>query len=190
MIHIIGLVGNPQVGKSEIAKHLYYYYGFERLRFGGVIKDMLRCLGLATDFVDGPCKNIPSDILCGKSARYAMQTLGTEWGRNLIGSNIWVNVLDNKMHTMIENLGYMKFVIDDVRFMNEMDWLGKIALRHGFKVKLIKVNRKGVENHNDNHVSNTALNEFNNFDDHIHNDGSIEDLYAIINQFIKDWGTK
>ncbi len=44
-----------------------------------------------------------------------MQTLGTEWGRNLIGDNFWVEL------AMSKALSSQRAVITDVRFPNEVE---------------------------------------------------------------------
>ena len=47
-----------------------------------------------------------------------MQTLGTEWGRKIIGDNIWVNLWSTKAEELTSmNQGV---VADDVRFENEV----------------------------------------------------------------------
>jgi hypothetical protein len=43
-----------------------------------------------------------------------MQTLGTEWGRNLIADDLWVK-------SAIRRAGDLRTVITDVRFPNEME---------------------------------------------------------------------
>ena len=42
--------------------------------------------------IDGRWKEHPCSLLLNKTPRYAMQTLGTEWGRELIGENIWTHI--------------------------------------------------------------------------------------------------
>lgn len=58
-------------------------------------------------------KEQPLPIFGGRTARHAMQTLGTEWGRNCIDNDFWVR-------TWLATLPDAKTVIaDDVRFANE-----------------------------------------------------------------------
>jgi hypothetical protein len=62
-------------------------------------------------------KSDPLDALQGKSLRQGLQTLGTEWGRNLMGENIWVdNLLARTAHAP-------RVCIDDLRFPNEYERL-------------------------------------------------------------------
>jgi hypothetical protein len=52
----------------------------------------------------------PHDLL---SPRYVMQKLGTEWGRDMIAPDFWVNVTDRRCNM------FEKVVLTDVRFPNE-----------------------------------------------------------------------
>ncbi len=44
------------------------------------------------DKIEGSLKAKPCSLLAGKTPRHAMQTLGTEWGRNCIGDGFWINL--------------------------------------------------------------------------------------------------
>src|SRR5262245_6513313 len=90
MRRIIGLTGKLKSGKTEAALHLCKK-GFTRVRFAGPLKNMMTCLQLTDAEIEGMLKEQPCDLLCGKTPRYAMQTIGTEWGRALIGEDLWVN---------------------------------------------------------------------------------------------------
>jgi hypothetical protein len=63
--------------------------------------------------------------------RLALQLMGTEVGRNVFGENIWIHSLENKIKDVNRN-----YVITDVRFQNEIDWIRKqkgilIEIRRG-----------------------------------------------------------
>lgn len=68
----------------------------------------------------------------GVSPRYMLQTLGTEWGRNLIHPDLWVLLADDelKRHGSV-------MVITDIRFQNEV----KFVKQHGGKI--IYIDRPG-----------------------------------------------
>jgi hypothetical protein len=68
--------------------HLVNHRGFARVRFAGPLKAMMAALGCTNAEIDGDRKEVPCDLLGGKSPRWAMQTLGTEWGRKLIGDDL------------------------------------------------------------------------------------------------------
>jgi len=120
---IIGFTGLAGSGKSTAAKHLIQMHGFARGKFAGALKDMFRALllyrrvdpTLIERMIDGDLKETASPALNGRTPRHAMQTLGTEWGRNCMDANLWVD-------TEIDaTANQSRLVFDDVRFPNEAE---------------------------------------------------------------------
>lgn len=112
---VIGFAGRIGCGKTTAAVELYRY-GFTRVRFAGPFKAMLRSLGLTEREIDGDHKELPCELLGGKTPRYAMQTLGSEWGRALIDPQLWLNAWLRSIEKVPPNV---PIVADDVRFANE-----------------------------------------------------------------------
>lgn len=132
---VVGLAGPAGVGKSTLAAWLACVYEGKRLRFADGIKSMLLTLpGVEREHVDGALKNKPLDVLGGHTARYAMQTLGTAWGRGCMGADFWVRILRAQAE---ECTGLV--VVDDVRRENE----ARAILALGGKV--FELQRAGVE---------------------------------------------
>ena len=50
-----------------------------------------------------------------------MQTLGTEWGRELVHPHLWI-LLANERLKVLRGAG-IGMLISDVRFQNEADWI-------------------------------------------------------------------
>ena len=80
MTNIIGIMGKKHCGKSEASKYLELSHGFKRISFADPMKCMLLSLGLSSEELWGNRKEIPSELLGGQTPRYAMRTLGVEWG--------------------------------------------------------------------------------------------------------------
>lgn len=116
MNKLIAFTGPIGSGKTTAAKELYTL-GFQIIRFAGPLKAMLRCLGLTEEHTDGRWKEEPIPLLGYKTPRYAMQTLGTEWGRDLICKDLWINVWREAVE---RNRKFSPIVVDDVRFENEV----------------------------------------------------------------------
>jgi hypothetical protein len=117
-MYLIGLCGLKQAGKSTVSRALSSE-GLVLCAFADPIKDMLAALGLTWDDLYGADKECANEIVCGNTPRFAMQTLGTEWGRQTMGGNIWVNVMRKRLQAHKERRA-LGAVIEDVRFPNEV----------------------------------------------------------------------
>lgn len=113
---IIGFAGNIGSGKTTAAIELSKRGGFQRIRFAGTLKKMMVAMGLSLEEIDGALKEQPCAMLCGQTPRHAMQTIGTEWGRQLIGEDVWVNAWKRAVDKLFPDA---QVVVDDVRFANE-----------------------------------------------------------------------
>jgi hypothetical protein len=127
---IIGLIGDAGAGKSTIARYLESDYEFEAVRFAGGLKKMMGALGLSLYHIEGAGKEHPTELLAGKTPRYAMQTLGTEWGRDLIGRDFWVQQWAREVdkHELV--------VVEDCRFPNEAQAIRDAG---GYIVKVVNL---------------------------------------------------
>lgn len=119
MPRLIGLTGYARSGKSTVASILRQAHAFHEISFAEPIRDFTRQL-LGYSFVELEAnKETPIDWLEGVTTpRRIMQTLGTEWGRNMIHREIWLRVaLREAKECLVE--GCSDVVISDVRFVNE-----------------------------------------------------------------------
>lgn len=112
---IIALTGAATSGKGIVSKRLTDYHDFFPTRFADPIKRMLAVgLGLSAEQLDGREKQTPMPDFGGLTPRHLMQTLGTEWGRRMVHSDVWVNAWRRHMSTYGDRI-----VVDDLRFPNE-----------------------------------------------------------------------
>ena len=167
MTKIIGITGIAGSGKSTIADILVRDFGFVRVKMAGPLKSMLRAIGLGDEHLEGDLKTASIHMLCGKTPRHAMQTLGTEWGRECIGPDFWVNVWCENVWHALEYGECGGVVCDDIRFANEADAVRRIG------GEIWGVSRDGVLP--GTHSSETELAHIAP-DVLIHNGGTIEDL--------------
>lgn len=116
-LKVIALVGQAGAGKSEVRQHLCSNHDFISVKFASILKSMLETLGLTDQEIEGALKEQPCSLLLGETPRYAMQTLGTEWGRDTIHPDLWVHAWKVKVTKYLQ-LGH-GVVCDDCRFMNE-----------------------------------------------------------------------
>jgi hypothetical protein len=115
-VGLVGFTGKAGAGKST-ASHVLVDCGWQRVKFAGPLKDMMRGLGLSDRHIEGDLKEMPCDLLGGQTPRHAMQTLGTEWGRGLIHPDLWIMLARDRIVTAMA-AGF-NVVVDDVRFENE-----------------------------------------------------------------------
>jgi len=64
---------------------------------------------------DPDWKEKPLEWLGGKSPRQLLQSLGTDWGRDMVSETIWIDA----MRRMISDQSFDVIIIDDCRFENE-----------------------------------------------------------------------
>lgn len=170
---IIGFCGLIGAGKTLAATYLMSAHGFARVRFAGPLKDMCRALGLSDREVDGDLKEQPCQLLGGKTPRWAMQSLGTEWGRNLIADDLWINAWRAACDRVPKSA--KGIVADDVRFENEAD-----AIRaYSSTAKVVRIVR-GSRDAGDHASEKQKL----IIDRRIINNGSIEDLQREIDALL------
>lgn len=121
---IIGLQGYAGSGKSTVAQYLATKHGFARRHIKQPIADMARVLlrssgvpeSLVDDYVDGRFKRSPIPQLGGMvSATELQQFLGTEFGRNFIHPDIWLDIWSAWAAQ------HPKVVQESVRFANEAE---------------------------------------------------------------------
>jgi hypothetical protein len=115
---LVGLCGHAGSGKSAAAQFLAATLGFRLVKLAGPLKDMLRAIGLGDRELEGDRKESQCGLLCGCTPRRAMQTLGTEWGREMIHPAFWLNLWLTRARSALESGG--RVVTDDVRTPKEV----------------------------------------------------------------------
>lgn len=135
----IALAGRSGAGKDTAAAILAKYFNFRQHAFADPVKEAVAAAFPLFDFSKYG-KNDPIPELGGKSQRELWQSLGTEWGRNLVYPNIWVDGLLRKVRRVkMQHPNHNpSFIVTDVRFESEAYAL----LHEGFHI--VKVVRPGV----------------------------------------------
>ena len=99
MNHLIGLTGLKQSGKSTSARYLRDTYGFHHADFSGPIRALvINVLDTTVEAME-TIKEQPNPVLGGRTPRYAMQSLGTEWGRQMIHPDVWIMSMALRIRT-------------------------------------------------------------------------------------------
>lgn len=121
-MNLIGISGKAGSGKDTVAQWLIIKRGYKSFAFADNLK-MMAAKGLNIPIKYFYDRTLKESIIphLGVSPRVIIQTLGTEWGRNTINNNIWIDLL----HKDIEVYNDRDIVITDVRFQNEIDYVEK-----------------------------------------------------------------
>jgi len=164
---IIGIAGPARAGKTTVANMILNLRPeYTHKTFAAPLKMMLFYgLDLTVDQVEGDQKEVV-DPRYGTTPRLLMQTLGTEWGRNLVHPDIWLTAATNDI--------LQPTVFGDVRFPNEADWVRK----HG---ALLHVARGGLVTHQ--HESEAGIKPAGG-DYFIDNSSGLDDLEQQVAQFL------
>lgn len=137
---IIGLVGFIGSGKGTVADILTRNHGFIKESFADAVKDAIAPIfGWDRGMLEGDTlesrkwRESPDAWWSEKmgkpfSPRYALQLMGTEAGRNVFHTDLWVLSLLRRIDPA------KNYVIADVRFPNEID----LIRGHGGKVIRVK----------------------------------------------------
>lgn len=119
---LIGLTGRKFAGKTTVAKTLTPE--FVQVSFAEPIRQMLYAIGVTEVEMADKETVIPR---FGKSPRYMMQTLGTEWGRDLINPDIWINLAKAKIEELNTKFPLLNVVVDDIRFDDEAEMIRSLG---------------------------------------------------------------
>lgn len=164
---VVGISGKAGSGKDYISQNFLIPLGYKQFSFAWHFKVWLIGKGEATH----------EEVFFTKPphVRKLLQEEGTERGRNVYGENVWCNTAGEWMRVLAENCGINKFVIPDVRFPNEVEFIQSVG---GKVCRVIAPARSANNNLTEEarrHISETALDEFNGFDGFILNDPEVAD---------------
>lgn len=113
---IVCISGKQGSGKTTLAKALVEKYSGHHFKFADPLYEM-------HNLISNLLKVTYKFEMKKKDGRL-LQLLGTEWGRETLGQNIWADLAVNKIYDTIEKLDKWDkafIVVDDARFENELD---------------------------------------------------------------------
>lgn len=170
MIKVIGLSGKAGSGKDYIASRIITpKYGYVPFSIAWQVKASLVAKGVLTyeeAFVTKP-----------PHARHLLQAEATESGRDIYGEDMWLRAADAWMRTIYEQWGIQRFVLSDIRFPNEVEYIKKMGGKVFRIIAPTRVSQSPLTVEARNHYSETALDDYplDNFDGIIDNDIGKED---------------
>lgn len=211
---LLGISGVASSGKDATADFFVKEFGFTRMSLADPLKQICRNVYAFTDqqlwgpsqFRNAEDSRYPRPNGTCLSPREALQTLGTEWGRNCY-PNTWAELCVRTAQTLLTEPGYQYdqkqglyyqdelggttagntvtvkgVVIPDCRFRNELTAIKAV----GGKVLRIVRPGAGLSGGRELHPSETEQASIPDaeFDLVIQNSGTLEDLRATVHRFM------
>jgi len=162
---LIGIAGAAGSGKTTLAEGLADEYFITIHGLADPIKRALETMfGLDSRIWDDRVAKEEPIPEIGRSPRYLAQTLGTEWGRELVHPELWIKIAD------VKHQQHKSLIIPDVRFQNEAEWIRNNS------GAILYITRPGQEIISENGHSSEAGFDKSLITNRIVNDGSIQDL--------------
>lgn len=178
-MHIIGIKGLKDSGKSTVANYLKNNYSFDEDFFSKDVKNVAVIItGWSYEYLNGETpeyKHLRETVKhpdYGLTGREILQKIGTDLFRNNFDKDTWVKITKRR----IKNQNSQRIIFSDLRFENECNMVQDIG---GI---IIKLNRN--TNHNDTHESEQLFNTFGEII--VDNNGTLEELYKKIDKICLD----
>ena len=115
---LIAFHGLPGTGKDTAANRLIEASGWSKVSFAAPLKRGLsEMLGIPMEDIENPIIKNEPNYKFGKSIRYMLQLLGTEWGRDMIDDSIWLTLAKESIERQFQR--GINVVNTDLRFSNE-----------------------------------------------------------------------
>jgi hypothetical protein len=178
-MRLIGISGLARAGKTTIATVLRDRRRYWIIALAEPLKQICHDLfdgKMSAEHLWGTGRDEPIEALGGLTARKALQTLGTEWGRGCY-PDVWIDLALTKIRRSGTITPVEKVAISDVRFLNE----ARAIRTAGGEVWRIRRAGAGLAGDAGLHVSEQELTDTMApgaflYDAIIDNDGTLEDL--------------
>jgi ribulose bisphosphate carboxylase small subunit len=115
------------------------------------------------------------DVNTKEQFRILLQWWGTEYRRRLFRDDYWLVALSKKIEQYQNEDAIV--VITDIRFPNEFEYIKSLGGH------MVRIARPDLNQSGDAHFSETALDNEENFDTFIDNNGSLEQFKAIVETY-------
>lgn len=180
---LIGICGAAGAGKDAIADVLVEEFGYIRNKFADPLYEMVAAMTgyTVSQLQDRRLKEKPISWLDSKTPRQLLQTLGTDWGREMVCSEVWIRSVAKRVERAADD--GRDSVITDLRFDNEAAWIRSMG---GEVWHVVRDVPQDVACQAD-HKSEAGV-EHGLIDRTISNQGTLDDLRRVVAQARVDAG--
>lgn len=188
-INLIGLAGKIGSGKDYVAEHVIMPLDFYQWAFAWPLK-----VAVLAENPEYTWEEV--FVTKPEQVRTRLQLRGTEEGRMKYGEDVWVRATDAYIRLIHEQWGINNFVITDVRFPNEVDY---IKDQDGLVIKIEspvrqRLAQSELTQNQIMHASEIALDDYDNWDIVYNNDfksarlpSDHENAEKILAMALMDW---
>jgi hypothetical protein len=173
MAPIYGISGRARSGKDTVGAFIKATAGGYTYSLAEPLRRMLNA-GFGMNMHDKywrDRKEEATPAFGGRSPRHLMQTLGTDWGRNLVSEDLWVNLCAHQFRLRGPGM-----IVTDVRFENEARWIRSMG---GQVLHISRPQAEAVQAH----VSESGVVAFPD-DWQVVNDSTLEQLMLRLRQLL------
>lgn len=135
---VVLLAGYARAGKDTVARYMKNRYLYRPMKFAGPLYDMVIAMyhqivhEVSPAYIEARKQEVaPGTTL---TWRELMQTLGTEWGRDMLGADIWCNLAAETAYAYRPQ----NIVFSDARFFSEYE---RLQQDERFDVRLLYIAR-------------------------------------------------
>ena len=169
---MVGVTGRKRHGKDSVAKVLVDTGLYKQVSFAEPLyQAVAKILNVPVEWVYAHKDEQIKWLKGSPTVRSLLQTMGTEWGRDMIDPDLWIKLCTNKIDRY--HYEHYSVVVSDVRFINEA-----VALinKYGRRCRIWGVIKPDVKSTDTSgHSSEQEIDKIIT-DSIIHNNGTLEDL--------------
>lgn len=166
---VVGVTGAAGAGKGTVASML----GWHEVSFADPLYDMISTMtGYSVEQLKD--RQFKEQVIpwLGKSPRQLLQTLGTDWGRDIVAKDVWRKIGARRIRAA-HLAGITCVVVPDVRFDDEAD-----LIHDEFGGVIWEVTRPGAQTCV-GHVSESGLSR-NRIDRTLVNAGTLDEFREVV----------
>lgn len=171
---ILGLCGAAGCGKNAVGEILFTHHAFYQVAFADPVYGAVSAItGLPVATLQD--RRVKEEVIpwLGKSPRELLQLLGTEFGRNMVKRDIWIQRAMKSVHRAAGSV-----VITDVRFSDEAEAIRNMG---GAVVRVVRPGYGTLTAAAAGHSSEAGIDD-SLVDYTITNDGTLGDLEVAVDE--------
>jgi hypothetical protein len=153
-ITLIGITGKANSGKNTVAEMIEQASG--RSCLDSFAMPIYRAVSgiFGIPIAQLARRDTKEELIPGFNFTYrrAMQTLGTEWGRDMLDNTLWLKLMHQRYESWAlanaeEEVPDRFFIITDVRFQNEAKWVKAAKDGSGLLLEVVRPGVAAIQSH-------------------------------------------